>query len=45
MQVHNLTKQQGQITILECIRDVLENRGEGLFGYFYELYTEEIDKF
>ena len=40
MQVRNFTKQQGHITIFECIREVLENRGEGLYAYFENLYNE-----
>ena len=42
LQVQSFTKQQGHLTIFECIREVLNNRGEGLFEYFYELYEEKI---
>ena len=42
LQVQSFTKQQGHLTIFECIREVLDNRGEGLFEYFYELYKEKI---
>ena len=42
VQVQSFTKQQGHLTIFECIREVLDNRGEGLFEYFYELYKEKI---
>ena len=42
MQVRNFTKQQGHITIFECIREVLENRGEGLYAYFENLYNETL---
>ena len=42
LQVESFTKQQGHLTIFECIREVLNNRGEGLFEYFYELYEEKI---
>ena len=42
LQIESFTKQQGHLTIFECIREVLNNRGEGLFEYFYELYEEKI---
>ena len=42
MQVHSFTKQKGHITIFECIREVLENRGEGLYNYFEDLYQQTL---
>ncbi|MDC3085085.1 hypothetical protein OA439_04335 [Gammaproteobacteria bacterium] len=44
MQIKNMTSNQGQITIFECIKEVLENRGKGLFKYFDELYSESHSK-
>ena len=41
MQVLNLTSKQGQITILDCIKDVLENRAEGLNDFFLELLASD----
>ena len=40
MQIKSMTSNQGQITIFECIKEVLENRGRGLYKYFDELYSE-----
>lgn len=42
MQVRNFTKQQGHITIFECIKEVLENRGNGLYIYFEKIYNETL---
>ena len=40
-QVLNLTSNQGQITILDCIKDVLEYRAEGLYDFFLELLASD----
>ncbi len=36
-QVRSFTIKNGQLTILECIRDVLEKRGDGLYEYFLNI--------